>query len=1233
MLYGRPEIIVYSLMQKINQLPSPRADKLNSIVEFALAVRNMVATVQACNLEEHLYNISLQQSLVDRLPPMIKLTWATHRQNLQRVTLTEFSDWLYALAEAASIVTIPSVTSATDYNSRRGRKDDGFINAHSVTAPRSCESVSAECTICQGNCVSVDNCKEFLSLDHSSRWALLRNQKLCRCCLRFHRGLCKFSKSCGINDCPYKHHRLLHNDAKDKLSGSQLAQTQAITHDPSNISSNDFACNTHSGNRKSVLFKYIPVTLHNQGLSVSTHAFVDNGSSLTLLEETLAAELKLQGEKHPLCLRWTSDTCRYEDSATKITVDISGSHNPDSRYRLSDIYTVKELKLPAQSLSVEKLSEHHTYLKGIPVDSYIDVQPRILIGINNIRVVHPLDSREGNEHEPIATKTRLGWMIYGTSLKHNTASGYPSSYHVCSHSYGENLSKDDDLNTAVKNYFTLESLVVAKPERTLLSTADERALKSLRSTTSFNNGRYQTGLLWKYDDVRFPDSRSMEVRRHNCLMKRMQREPELASTLRTKMADYLKKGYIRKLTPDEYMMPKDHVWYLPIFPVFNLNKPGKVRIVWDAAATIGGVSLNSVLVKGPDMLTSLPSVLHKFRERRVAICGDIREMYHQVVINDSDQHCQRFIWCDDAETEKPSDYVMRVMTFGATCSPSSAQFIMNENASRFEQQHPIAVDVIRRRHYVDDMLASFDTEEEAIDVATNVRFIHQQGGFEMRNWMSNSLSVLKAVDGGPNPEKNLDINPDICFEKVLRMWWGTTNDVFRYKLPTDRNRELLFGEKRPTKREVLRTLMCIYDPLGLIANYTMFLKTLLQEIWRAGKGWDELIGDRELEKWNMWLRVLPQVKSVRVPRCYHPFNTNCNRRNIELHTFVDASETGFAAVSYFRFEEDDQIHCALVGAKTRVAPLKFVSIPRLELQAAVIGARLALNIQQNHTFQISRRFFWTDARDVMCWLNSDHRRYSQFVAFRVREILESTDISEWRGLSGKLNVADEATKWQRLPDLTNNSRWFNAPSFLWSAHNGWPVSSFNVEKTTEEIRLNLLHHSESPITDILQPENFSSWKHLVRLTAYVRRFPTNARRKQAGGIPVTGPLTRDEMAQAQRFHVKRAQEMSYGAEIKILMVTIGATVKKSLPKQSGLFKVCPFMDNDGVMRIHSRIDESDFAGKYTNYPIVLPRDHPVTKLILQEIHQRYHHQCQKTFINEVSRKYYIPRVHVVCWRI
>ncbi|XP_058448819.1 uncharacterized protein LOC131428793 [Malaya genurostris] len=1188
MLFGRPEIIVYSLVQKINHIPSPRADKLNSIVDFALAVRNMVATIQACNLEEHLCNITLLQSLVDRLPSMIKLNWATHRQNMKRVTLIEFSDWLYALAEAASAVTVPPLINTTEANHRRGRNDDGFVHAHTVTetGPSSQEFDGTNCIICQGSCPTVGHCKQFLRQDHSSRWALLRNHKLCRCCLKLHKGLCKFSKQCGKDGCPYKHHQLLHNDAKDKSnqhnrSDAQPTETQSIMHSSTELGSNNFNCNTHRTCEKSVLFKYIPVILYNQGRSINTYAFLDSGSSLTLLEESLASDLNLQGERHPLCLRWTADTCRYEDSAIKTSVDVSGIRSADKKYRLSDVYTVKELKLPLQTLPVERLARSHAHLKGIPVDSYVDIQPRILIGVNNTHVVHSLDSREGNEHEPIATKTRLGWIIYGTSLTHTARSSDPIvNFHLCSHSYGGNSSNDDALDDAVKKYFALESLGITKSQKAMLSTEDERALKILRSTTSLCHGRYQTGLLWKYDDVRLPNSKPLAERRHRCLMKKLQRDPELLNILKLKMNDYLEKGYIRKLSSEESMMNNDRIWYLPIFPVFNRNKPGKVRIVWDAAASTGGVSLNSVLLKGPDLLTSLLSVLHKFRERRVAISGDIREMYHQVVINDGDQHCQRFMWCEDDEAGEPSEYIMKVMTFGATCSPSSAQFIMNENATRFEQQFPLAVDAIRRRHYVDDMLTSVDTENEAILLASNVRFIHQQGGFEMRNWMSNSSTVLRALGAARRNDKNMDMDSSQCFEKVLGMWWNTENDVFRYKLSTDRNRELLSGKEIPTKREVLRTLMCTYDPLGLIANYMMPLKILLQEIWRAGTGWDERIGDREFAKWNSWLNMLPYIESVRIPRCYYAPNANNSRQIIELHTFVDTSESGMAAVSYFRFVTENQIYCVLVGSKTRVAPLKFVSIPRLELQAAVIGVRLAQSILQNHTYEIAHGYYWTDARDVICWLKSDHRRYSQFVGFRVGEILESSNTTEWRWLPGKLNVADEATKWQHLPSFDDSNRWFRAPPFLWKPHADWPVSSVNEWTSTEEIRTNLLHHYESPISDILEPKNYSSWKHLIRLTAFVRRFPLNVRRRKIGKYPVTGPLTSDELSDAE-----------------------------------------------------NRIDESNYAGKYTKHPIVLPRDHPATNLILQEIHNRYHHQCHKTFINEVSRKFYIARVHVACWRI
>ncbi|XP_065095799.1 uncharacterized protein LOC135717600 [Ochlerotatus camptorhynchus] len=1195
MLFGRPEIIVHSLLQKINTLPAPKAERLGTLVDFALAVRNMVATVKACELEEHLCNLTLLHNLVDRLPPMIRLNWATHRQSLRSVTLLEFSEWLYKLAEAASTVTMPQFSGSFDNKTRRERKNDGFLNAHTETVPKANQSnVDSGCVICNGNCLAVEKCKQFVAMDLSARWAALREHKLCRSCLESHRGPCKSGKSCGKNGCQYKHHRMMHNDAKDKSiasSSSSSAPTTSTSQQVSASSSRETrSCNTHRGESRAVLFQYVPVTLYNDGIKVQTYAFLDSGSSLTLMEEGLAKELNLRGESHPLCLHWTADTCRYEDDAMRVSLNISGTYNGCPQNNLTDVYTVKELKLPSQSLSVRKLSEEYPHLEGLPIESYCNVQPKILIGMNNVRVVHSLDSREGKPNEPVAVKTRLGWTIYGTCSSENGPASNTAlySYHTCFHSH----ESDDFLHETVKSYFMLDSLGIRAPQNQLLSKEDERALVKLRDSTTFQNGRYQVGLLWKYDDVRLPNNRSMALRRHYCLVKRMEREPQLAETLRAKMADYVSKGYVRKLTPEESQRTGDRTWYLPIFPVFNPNKPGKVRIVFDAAASFGGVSLNAVLMKGPDQLNALPPVLYKFRERLIGLGGDVAEMFHQMLMNPQDEDSQRIVWCASDETTEPCDYVMQVVTFGATCSPSTALFVLNENAARFESEYPVAADAIHRRHYVDDMLTSVDTEEEAIKLANDVRYIHQQGGFLMRNWVSNSTKVLEALGENTQPEKSMEMSADPAMEKVLGMWWSTTKDVFRYKLCTERNKDLLTGIKHPTKRDMLRTLMAIYDPLGLIAHYLMFLKILLQEVWRAKTAWDEEIGEKELEKWHTWLRTLPELELVEIPRCYYQADSSINEARIELHTFVDASELGYAAVSYFRIERNGHVHCALIGSKTRVAPLKFVSIPRLELQAAVIGSRLAKSIGAGHSIKVDRRYFWTDARDVMCWLQSDHRRYSQFVAFRVGEILEEMDVTEWRWIGTKENVADDGTKWKYKPDLKPASRWFNGTSFLWRPKMEWPESSLNGQETAEEIRSSVMHHSVGRVRTVLLPENFSSWYRLRRATAFVQRFVNNIRLKKEGQQRNVGPLTQHEFLNAEVFQIKRAQEDVYADELAIL-----AAGDRRLQKKNSLFKVCPFVDKRGVMRIHSRLGECDFVDESSRYPIVLPREHPVTALL------------------------------------
>lgn len=215
-------------------------------------------------------------------------------------------------------------------------------------------------------------------------------------------------------------------------------------------------------------------------------------------------------------------------------------------------------------------------------------------------------------------------------------------------------------------------------------------------------------------------------------------------------------------------------------------------------------------------------------------------MFHQVNIRDEDQHCQRFFWTD--ENGNIQTFVMCVMTFGACCSPSCAQYVKNVNAERHSQEYPRATEVIIKKHYVDDMLVSVENEQEAIQLANEVKLVHDNGGFEIRNWISNSSHVLKALQGTSVQEKNLALSSELATEKVLGMWWSTSTDTFCFKVGWNRHdKELLNGQRCPTKREILRVLMTIFDPLGLIAHSLMFLKILPQEVWRSGVQWDDPI--------------------------------------------------------------------------------------------------------------------------------------------------------------------------------------------------------------------------------------------------------------------------------------------------------------------------------------------------------------------------------------------------------
>lgn len=165
----------------------------------------------------------------------------------------------------------------------------------------------------------------------------------------------------------------------------------------------------------------------------------------------------------------------------------------------------------------------------------------------------------------------------------------------------------------------------------------------------------------------------------------------------------------------------------------------------------------------------------------------------------------------------------------------------------------------------------------------------------------------------------------------------------------------------PTKRQVLRAVMSIFDPLGLFAFFTVHGKNLIQEIWRAGVGWDEPIGSELFPDWQKWSRALFELENAAVARCQFPVVFP----EVELHTIVDASKSAYACAVYVRYSSSGDIRCSLVSSKSKVAPLKPLSSSRLELQAALIGARLAPIVCEVISIPVTRLVFWSDSKTVL----------------------------------------------------------------------------------------------------------------------------------------------------------------------------------------------------------------------------------------------------------------------------
>ena len=389
-------------------------------------------------------------------------------------------------------------------------------------------------------------------------------------------------------------------------------------------------------------------------------------------------------------------------------------------------------------------------------------------------------------------------------------------------------------------------------------------------------------------------------------------------------------------------------------------KPEKVRVVFDCAA-----QLNRQLLKGPDLTNNIVGVLTRFCQEFVGLVANIQSTFHQVRVEPRDCDALRFLWWPGGDlSAELTEYRIVKHLFGATSSPSVVNLCLKKTAEMDGGWNSEVANVIKRNMYVDDLMKSTETTADATLLVHKVKEQLSNGGFHLTKWCSNDRRVLAVV---PQPERaksvvNLELD-QLPTQSALGLKWDIEDDKFVREVS---DKLMSATSKVPlTKRGMVSVVYSLFDPLGFIAPYIMKAKLLLQTLNRKGIGWDEPVTDAECLQWERWIDDLDKLREVKIDRCFKPEGFG-KVQETQLHLFSDASRKGYSVTAYLRLKDiTGKIHCSFVIGKARLAPIKEISIPRLELTAAVISAKLSHAIRNELDLAVNKSVYWTDSTSVL----------------------------------------------------------------------------------------------------------------------------------------------------------------------------------------------------------------------------------------------------------------------------
>jgi len=1206
---------------QLKTAPFVKSNDPESLKRFAELLERVLITLDDINYLGSLNALDTMAQLANKLPFDLKRAWVKESVKIENQTnrVADFRSFVNFVIEQSDVAnslfgskilgtkqqnfgpgTNKTVKSKMSSYSVKTSK----IPPTSILTPKPAPQSSFACFYCKEKSHRLAECQKFKKAPLSERISFIKSNKFCYKCLSSkHRTYeCVKQNTCFKHGCTGTYHHTLLHPEKSSKSNAAAPESSSSTPSPSNtsgesntaetvasysLSNAKISANTNEG----VYLCVVPVTVGYGDRYMRTYAFLDQGSTRSFCDKNLVGELGASGSTEEVTLQTLTGTKSHQGQVITFSLSSLGSNEK---------YSFNALSIPSIPVSpnpVPSKGDLHRYahLKGITFPRIPGSHVSLLIGSDFPEMFCIQEVRKGARGEPIAIKTPVGWSLLGPSLSLTASTNCNVNF------VKTDASLQRDINCLWESDFSCGTSVLDVPS----SKEDRLVYDLLQKSVSSVDGHYQVPLPWRSNTISPGDSLPMARQRLESLRKRLLKDDTLHQKYTDVIETYLKNSYARVVPTDE-LESSSTAWTLPHFPVYHPRK-SKVRIVFDCAAKWKGVSLNDMLMQGPDLVSNLVGVLIRFRQESIALTADIECMFHQIRVPPQDAHALRFLWWPGGDLSlDPVVHQMQVHLFGATSSPSCAAFCLRQTAIDFgDQFDPNVAEIVRQNYYVDDCLCCTSSLEEAKVIVQQLTELLSKGGFHLTKWLTNCPEVLNSI---PVQERSTCLQRQVIdsdtSERVLGVLWNVLDDTFGFNIN--------FPDKPVTRRGILSTLSSLYDPLGFVAPVILIPKLLLQSLCKAGIGWDEVLTHDQTTEWQAWLSNLSHLNHLHIPRCYKPMDFGIVS-TVELHHFADSSAEAYGACSYLRLtSKQGSIHCSLLIGKCRLSPLKVLSIPKLELTAAVLAVRLDIMVRKELRFDACTSTFWSDSTAVLQMIKNSKKRFPVFIANRLSVIETHTNPESWRHVPSQLNPADLASRGCSAKALLKSSSWFSGPDFLWKNEDYWPqgpvlltpLPELDVSPAANVLAFSLTS-SQTPnvIDDLIS--HYSSFQRLKKTVAWLLRVKSFLKAKLQSDCAQldTSALTVQELQYAELELVKHEQMKHFSNLITLFTTGASKFTKSKLPRF--LLKLKPIF-TDGVLRVGGRLENAPVRFD-SKHPIILPSDSHLTKLIIEDHHIKVGH--------------------------